>query len=334
VVATRRPTLYSMQAGPRRRRPLPRASPLRVVAIVVLLVIALAAAVVVWRVLPLTDTGAGVIPETALTGVVPDVGGGGTAQPTAPLAATAASTRPIAGVGAAAAVLVDAGSGRVLWMHHPHERRAVASLTKLMTAWLAARRGPLDARFTVTPAMTGELGYTIGITSGSRVSVRDMLAASLIASANDAADALAVHRSGSVARFVRLMNHEARRLGLSDTRYSNPSGIVDTGNSSSAWDVADLARHVMAVPALRKLVGAKVYRPQGGGTYVSRNQLLWTYPDATGIKTGQTTRAGNCLAASARRHGHLLVAVLLGAHGDEFAEASRLLDWGFTRVSR
>ena len=333
-MATRRPTLYSMQAGPRRRRPLPRVSPLLVIALVLVLVLCVAAGVVVWRVLPLTDTSAGVIPETALTGVVPQVGGGGTAQPSTPLSATGSSRRPIPGVGAAAAIVVDAGSGRVLWMRHAHQSRPVASLTKLMTAWLAARHGPLDAHFQVTPAMAGELGYTIGLHDGQRVSVRDMLAASLIASANDAADALAVHRSGSIPRFVRLMNHEARRLHLSDTHYSNPSGIIDAHNASSAWDVAELARHVLAVPALRKLVGAKFYRPSGGGTYVSRNRLLWSYPDATGIKTGQTTRAGNCVAASARRHGHTLVAVVLAARGDVFHEAATLLDWGFRKVRR
>lgn len=332
-MATRRPPLYSMQAGPRRRRRPRRPSPLVAVALVVLLAASLVLVVAVWRVLPLTDRGAGVIPESALTGVVPQTGGGGSVPADVPLSATGASRRPIAGVQASAAIVVDTGSGRVLWSHRPHARRPVASLTKLMTALLAAR-GPLDRRFTVTPAMTGELGYTIGLHSGQRVSVRDMLAAALIASANDAADALAVHRSHSIGRFVALMNREARKLGLSDTHYSNPSGIIDAGNASSAWDVADLTRHVLAQPALRRLVGVKVYRPHGGGTYVSRNTLLWTYPDATGVKTGQTDLAGDCVAASARRHGHTVVAVVLGAQGDVFAEATRLLDWGMRRVRR
>jgi D-alanyl-D-alanine carboxypeptidase len=234
----------------------------------------------------------------------------------------------------AAGIVVDAGSGRVLWSHRPHARRPIASLTKLMTALLSERGGSINRRFVVTPAMTGETGFTIGLHAGSKVSVHDMLAAVLIASANDAADALAVHTAGSVKAFVRQMNHEARKLKLSDTHYSNPSGIIDAGNHSSAWDVADVSRQVLAVGPLRRLVSAKFYRPASGAPYVNRNQLLWTYPDAGGIKTGQTTPAGNCLAASATRGGHTLIAVLLGAGGSEFAAASRMLNWGFHKVAK
>ncbi|HZI36595.1 MAG TPA: D-alanyl-D-alanine carboxypeptidase family protein [Gaiellales bacterium] len=332
-MATRRPPLYSMQAGPRRRRRLPAVSPLRAVLVILLVALVAAAAVVVWRVLPLTDRSAGVIPPSALTGVVPQTPGNGTGGVTSPLRAAGASTRALPGVHVAAGIVVDAGSGRVLWSHRPHAHRPIASLTKLMTALLSGRGG-INRRFVVTPAMTGETGYTIGLRAGSKVSVRDMLAAMLIASANDAADALAVHTAGSLKAFVRQMNHEARKLKLSDTHYSNPSGIVDAGNDSSAWDVADLSRQVLAVAPLRRLVSSKFYRPATGAPYVNRNELLWTYPDAGGIKTGQTTLAGNCLAASATRGGHTLIAVELGVHGSEFATASRMLDWGFHKVAR
>jgi serine-type D-Ala-D-Ala carboxypeptidase (penicillin-binding protein 5/6) len=323
-----------MQAGSRRRRRLPAVSPLRAVLVILLVVVAVAAAVVVWRVLPLTDRSAGVIPPSALTGVVPQTPGNGTAGVTSPLRAAGASTRPLPGVHLAAGIVVDAGSGRVLWSHRPHARRPIASLTKLMTALLSERGGNIDRRFVVTPAMTGETGYTIGLHVGTKVSVHDMLGAMLIASTNDAADALAVHTAGSVKAFVRRMNHEAGKLKLSDTHYSNPSGIVDAGNHSSAWDVADVSRQVLAVAPLRRLVSSKFYRPASGAPYVSRNELLWTYPDAGGIKTGQTTLAGNCLAASATRGGHTLIAVELGARGNEFAAASRMLDWGFHKVAK
>jgi D-alanyl-D-alanine carboxypeptidase (penicillin-binding protein 5/6) len=322
-----------MQAGRRRRRRLPAVSPLRAVLVILLVVLVAAGAVVVWRVLPLTDRAAGVIPPSALTGVVPQTGNSSNDVST-PLSAAGASTRALAGVHVAAGIVVDAGSGRVLWSHRPHARRAVASLTKLMTALLSERGGGINRRFLVTPAMTGETGFTIGLHAGSKVSVHDMLAAMLIASANDAADALAVHTAGSVTAFVRQMNHEARKLKLSDTHYSNPSGIIDAGNHSSAWDVADLSRQVLAVGSLRRLVSSKFYRPASGAPYVNRNELLWTYSGAGGIKTGQTALAGNCLAASATRGGHTLIAVELGAGGSEFAAASRMLNWGFHKVAR
>jgi D-alanyl-D-alanine carboxypeptidase len=323
-----------MQAGRRRRRRLPAVSPLRAALVILLVVFVAAAAVAVWRVLPLTDRSAGVIPPSALTGVVPPTAGNGTNDVSSPLSAAGASTRALTGVHVAAGIVVDAGSGRVLWTHRPHARRPIASLTKLMTALLSERGGGINRRFEVTPAMTGETGFTIGLHTGSKVSVHDMLAAMLIASANDAADALAVHTAGSVKGFVHQMNHEARKLKLSDTHYSNPSGIVDAGNHSSAWDVADLSRQVLAVGPLRRLVSSKFYRPASGAPYVNRNELLWTYPDAGGIKTGQTTLAGNCLAASATRGGHTLIAVELGAGGSEFATASRMLNWGFHKVAK
>ena len=322
-----------MQAGPRRHRRPPRVSALWAAVGIAVLLAASVLGLVMWRMLPLLDRGAGVIPPSALTGVPPPSGGDGGVKEIAPLRAAGASHRPVAGVDAPAAIVVDAGSGRVLWARHPHARRPVASLTKLMTALLVERAGRLSKRFAITAPMTGELGYTIGLRVGQRVSVRDMLAATLIGSANDAADALAVRRAGSLAAFVKLMNREARRLRLSDTHFSNPSGIIDTGNASSAWDVADLARRVLARPALRRLVGLKVYTPHGGDDYVSRNQLLWTYPGAIGVKTGSTDLAGDCLAAAARRDGHTLIVVVLGATGDEFGQGSRLLDWGFRRVS-
>jgi serine-type D-Ala-D-Ala carboxypeptidase (penicillin-binding protein 5/6) len=322
-----------MQAGRRRNRRPPRISVLWAALVVAVLLAVVGAGFVLWRLLPLLDRGAGTIPPSALTGVAPPTGGGGPPGPS-PLSAAGATRRPISGVRAAAAIVVDADSGKVLWVHHAHTPRPVASLTKLMTALLAEQPGGLSRRFTITAPMTGELGYTLGLRVGQRVKVRDMLAAMLVASANDAADALAVRRSGSVTAFVRLMNHEARRLHLSDTHFSNPSGIIDSGNSSSAWDVADLARRLLQRPALRNLVRLKLYTPASGGDYVNRNQLLWTYPDSIGIKTGSTGLAGDCLAAAATRNGHTVIVVVLGAGGDEFSEGARLLDWGFQRVNR
>ena len=177
--------------------------------------------------------------------------------------------------------------------------------------------------------MLGVPGYTIGLRAGQQVSVRKMLAATLVASANDAADVLAVHRAGSVHAFVRLMNDWAHRLGLADTRYSNPSGIYDTGNHSSAWDVADLSRFFLQVPELRSIVRRRLYTTGPTTGYVSRNRLLWTYRGAIGIKTGSTTAAGVCLAAAATRNKRTLVAVILHAHGNAFVSAARLLDFGF-----
>ncbi len=281
-----------------------------------------------WRVWPLTDTSAGVIPPSAVSSPSTPVAPNG-AAPLPALFATAVVDKRLA-VHAEAALVVDAATGRVIWELHPHQKLPVASLTKLMTALVVMHSAPrLDRSFPVTHGMLGVPGYTIGLRAGQPVTVRKMLAATLVASANDAADVLAVHRAGSVHAFVRLMNDWAHRLGLADTRYSNPSGIYDTGNHSSAWDVAQLSRLFLQVPELRSIVGRRLYTTGPTTGYVSRNRLLWTYSGAIGIKTGSTTAAGVCLAAAATHHKRTLVAVILHAHGNAFVSAARLLDFGF-----
>jgi serine-type D-Ala-D-Ala carboxypeptidase (penicillin-binding protein 5/6) len=326
VPRQRRPTLYAMQSFGRRQRPrrLPPVRPLAAVAVVATSALLATTAFVVHRLWPLTDRAAGAIDAPELT--APAGGGPGGAAPVE-LVAGAASGRPKQ-VRARAAIVVDRMTGRVLWQKAAHRPLPVASLTKMMTAIVAAG-GKLDAPFQVTRAMTGLPGYTLGLRAGDRVTERRMLAAALIASANDAANALAVHHSGTVPRFVASMNTRARSLGLSDTRYSNPSGIYDSGNRSSAWDQATLSLRLLDQPLLRRMVAAKAYSAGPTSSYVSRNTLLWDYRGAIGIKTGQTTAAGNCIAAAASRKGRSVVVVLLHVEGDEFATASRLLDWGF-----
>lgn len=322
-----RPTLYSLERGRHRPRNLPRISVPRLAAMCVLAVALAVGGFLTWRVWPLTNTSDGVIPPSQVTGPSTSPNPGGAALPA--LFATAAVHTRLA-VHAEAALVVDAATGRVIWELHPHQKLPVASLTKLMTTLVVMHSAPvLDRAYPVTHGMLGVPGYTIGLRAGQRVTTRQMLAATLVASANDAADVLAVHRAGSVPAFVRLMNHWAHRLGLADTRYSNPSGIFDNGNHSSAWDVAQLSRLFLEVRELRSIVRSRLYATGPTTGYVSRNRLLWTYPGAIGIKTGSTAAAGVCLAAAATRHKRTLVAVILHARGNAFLSAARLLDFGF-----
>ena len=327
-----RPKLFALEAGRRRAPDLPRVSPWRVLAVLVVAVVLAAVGFLVWRVWPLTDTGAGAIPAA------PAVSSGGHASQSPSAGSSAmsdagASKAAVPGVRAAAGILVDARTGQVLWEHRAHAPRPVASLTKLMTALLAVGHGGLDRPFAVTPAMLGAPGYTVGLTAGEQVTPRDMLAAALLASGNDAADALAVHTAGTKRRFVHRMNRRATALGLADTHYSNPSGIIDVGNHSSAWDVASLSRTVLRQKVLRHLVRRASYRARNGAVYLNRNPLVSTYLGAIGIKSGSTTAAGQCLAAAARQHHRTLIAVLLHARGDPAAGAATLLDWGFAHRS-
>jgi D-alanyl-D-alanine carboxypeptidase len=246
-----------------------------------------------------------------------------------PLDARHASRGHLRFVRAKGAILIDPDSGSVLWALHDHRRLHIASVTKLMTALLAVRGGGLSQVVTVRRQWLGIGGSSIYLVPHQRITVRTLLYGLLMVSGNDAANVLAIHRARTVRRFVAWMNAEAGRLGLEETHYSNPSGLRDAGNVSSAHDLADLSRYVLAQPLLAKIVRTKTRRAPHHVTWVNHNHLLFDYPDAIGLKTGYTVRSGSCLAAAARRHGHTLVAILLDARGDEFPMAERLLDWGF-----
>src|SRR6185312_5752561 len=225
-----RPPLYGLEAGRRRRRRRRlhalRLPPLAAVALVLVAVIAAGSGFVAYRLWPLTDRGAGIIGPPVPKGHHTHGASPQAAPSLRPLTAPSESRVHIPGVRVSAGILVDSASGNVLWGHEVHRKLPIASLTKLMTALLALPDpNELDRPFLVTRAMVGLPGYTISLHAGRKVTPRQMLAGALIASANDAANALAVHAAGSVGKFVARMNAEAGRLGLTATHSSSPSGL-------------------------------------------------------------------------------------------------------------
>jgi D-alanyl-D-alanine carboxypeptidase (penicillin-binding protein 5/6) len=176
---------------------------------------------------------------------------------------------------------------------------------------------------------------------GERISVRQLLYALLMQSANDAAVALAEHVAGSVEAFVAMMNARAQDLGLSDTAFRDPAGL-DDGGYSSARDLAVIARSAYGEPLFARVVATQFHDiPGPGGTtrhIQNRNILLWLYPGAIGTKTGFTTAAGHCLVAAANQVGMRLLVVALGASGpdaeDVFDDAAALLNYGFAVLAR
>ena len=243
--------------------------------------------------------------------------------------------RPALGIRAPSAILVDADTGLVLWAKGAHVRRPIASTTKIMTALVAmSRLRPKDVVVVPVEATRVE-PFKEGLRSGERVAAWKLFYGLLLSSGNDTAVALAVGAAGSRARFLALMNEKARQLGLRDTHFASPSGLVDEGNYSSAWDLAALARYAMSKPRFRAVVRTKEKRVPWAGPvhaklYRNHNKLLWRYPGADGVKTGWTRRAGGCLVASARRYGIRLIAVVLRTP-DIYGDAARLLDYGFSR---
>jgi serine-type D-Ala-D-Ala carboxypeptidase (penicillin-binding protein 5/6) len=236
-------------------------------------------------------------------------------------------------VGAPAAILVDDETGRVLWAKRAHERRKIASLTKIMTATLALREVPWQSTITVDKRVTTVPLVKEGLRTGEQVKAWKLFYALLLYSGNDDAAQLAISSAGSIHAFLRQMNDEARRLGLRDTHYTTPSGVIDRGNYSTPWDLAALTRYALRNPRFSQLVRTKRIQvrwaaPTNSKIYLNNNYLLHEYRGARGVKTGYTHESGWCLVASARRNGRTLIAVVLDSP-NLYGDARTLLNLGF-----
>ncbi len=270
--------------------------------------------------------------------------GAQTAEPTAPgpvpdvaSAPEAAVARGTPGLDAASAVLVEPVTGDVVYRRRPHERRPIASTTKLMTALLVLEREPLGRVFTspgYRPTFPDE--SLVHLRSGERMTVADLLRGLLLASGNDAAVDLAANTAGSVASFVGQMNRRAGQLRLADTHYSNPIGLDAPGNHSSASDLVALAIRLRQRPWFARTVdrgNARLHGSAGTHAVVNRNDLVRQVAFVNGVKTGHTPDAGYVLVGSGTRNGVTMVSAVLGEPGvfSRNADTLALLRYGFAR---
>lgn len=247
-----------------------------------------------------------------------------------------AAADPFPGVASAYLVEVD---GRTLWSRAAHAPLAPASLTKMMTALLITEADGFESAVTVVSRVAAAAtGSRLELRAGDRMRMPDLLAAALIASANDACRALAEWRDGNEARFVVRMNARAAQLGLVHSRFRNACGHDAPGHVSTAADLARLARIVMDRPA----VSAEVRRVERDLSTVdghrqfrlsNRNALIGRYEGAIGVKSGFTARAGPCVVAIAQRRGVQVLLVLLNGR-ERWWDAHRILDRAFDHVAR
>ncbi len=237
--------------------------------------------------------------------------------------------RPI-GMEAAAYVLLDTTSGQVLAARNADERRPVASTVKVLTALTALERVDLDEEVTVGDEVLDVPGSGVGLQPGDTWTVEQLIDGIIARSGNEAAEALAVHVAGSVEEFLRLMEADAAAIGVRGLELVSVSGL-DDDNLLSAQDLAMLSQAALAHEELAPVLARREVTLPGEGTVDSRNLLLGSYADATGVKTGFTAAAGNSLIGSAARGERELVTVILDAGDDpaRFDAARRLLDLGF-----
>ena len=237
--------------------------------------------------------------------------------------------------------LVDGESGLYLAGENPDEPLPTASTANVMTALVVLEEGiDLDEEVTVSEeaeSYVGTIYNNVGLIWGERLTVRDLLAAILIPSGTDAAYALAEYvGDGSVKNFVGMMNQEASELGLTNTRFEDPAGLDTTGNYSSARDLATLTREALEYPLFAELVGtsdATISTQNREIEIFNINQLLTTYPPATGVKTGITPQGDANLVSSAEAGDASYIAVVLGAEDSEehFRASEAILEYAFTR---
>lgn len=236
---------------------------------------------------------------------------------------------------AGAWILVDARDGDRLVAQSPASRRSIASTTKLMTAYVALRELKLDEKLTVPPYAAAPAESVAGLVKGERLTVRDLITAMMLPSANDAAATIAVGVAGSEDAFVERMNDAAADLGLDGTSYANPIGLDEPGNYSTAADLAELALRLREDRRFRRIVSRPEATLESGSVprqVVTRNTLLLADASVDGIKTGYTLDAGYVLVASAKREGVPLVSVVLGAPSESGRDAAsaELLDYGYS----
>ncbi len=238
---------------------------------------------------------------------------------------------------APSAVLMDAHTGQVLYAKNPHEVRACASITKVMTLTLvmeAIDSGKISLSDTVTTSAHASSmgGSDIWLEVGETMTVDEMVKATIVASANDAAVALAEHICGTEDEFVVQMNKKAKSLGMKETVFKNCNGLDEDGHVTSAYDVAVMSRELIKHKKIFEYSNIWMDELRGGKTQlVNTNKLLKSYRGITGLKTGTTSQAGSCISATAERDGLSLIAVVLGSKTgkDRFSDASKLLDHGF-----
>ena len=259
-----------------------------------------------------------------------------------PLPAQAADLQ----ISAKSAVLMDLATGTVLYEQNAHEPLAPASVTKVMTMLLimeAIDSGKIQWEDTVTvsEAAAAKGGSQVYLKVGETMTVKDMLKAIAVSSANDCACAMAEHLCGSESAFVDAMNARAKELGMNDTHFVNCTGLDDSPEAerhkTSAYDIALMSRELLYHhPDIKQFTTIWMDTLRNGTFGLSNtNKLIRFYPGATGLKTGFTSGAGYCLSASAQRDGLELVAVVMGCESskDRFAACKTMLDYGFANYA-
>lgn len=236
---------------------------------------------------------------------------------------------------AEAAALIDVNTGVILYSKLGDKQMRIASLTKVMTAIVAIEQGDLADSVTISKRAAGREGSSIYLKLGEQMSLQNLLYGLMLRSGNDAATAIAENVGGTEEGFAYLMNEKAEMLGMEHSHFMNPHGLDVKEHYSTAKDMAQLSAYALRNPIFQEIVQTKLKKvpnPNEAWNYIwsNKNKMLSLYPGANGVKTGYTKLALRCLISSATRNGQQLAVVTLN-DSDDWADHSRLLDYGFKK---
>ena len=237
---------------------------------------------------------------------------------------------------ARSAVLMDMDSNRILYEKNINDVRSVASISKIMTAVVAIESGKLDDKVIIGEEINDAYGSGIYIKIGEELTLKDLIYGLMLRSGNDAALAIGKYVGGSVDEFVKMMNEKAKKIGMNNTTFNNPSGLdEEKGNYSTAYDMAILTSYAMKLEEYRKITGTKKYTlTTNKNTYswINKNKLLSIYKYTTGGKTGFTEIAKRTLVTTATNNNTNLVVVTLN-DGNDWMDHQNLFDYGFNNYT-
>ena len=230
-------------------------------------------------------------------------------------------------------VVIEKTTGRVLYENNSTQKAYMASTTKILTAITVINNFDLKTEVKVPKECVGIEGSSIYLQEGEIFTVEDLLYGLMLRSGNDAAETLAVTLSGNVESFVNLMNQTAKRLGATQSNFTNPHGLHNDNHYTTAYDLALITSKALSNPSFAKIASCKSYTAiektsNIKRTWTNKNKMLFSFQDATGVKTGFTKKAGRCLVSSAKRNGMELICVVLNEQ-NHYEVSKKLLNDAF-----
>ncbi len=237
-------------------------------------------------------------------------------------------------VSAKSAILIDADTLEVLYSKAEHEKRGIASTTKILTSLIALEYGEPQKEVTAKKEAVTVEGTSIGLKAGDKITLSALVYGMLLESGNDAANVTAFAISGNITDFAKVMNTYAQKIGMKNSNFANPSGLTDKNHYSTAFDMALLTSVAIKNPIFRKIASTESAVINFGTPEISRklsnhNRLLKEYDGVFGVKTGYTKASGRCLVTACEKNGVTLIAVTLNAY-DDWNDHKKLYDYGFS----